>query len=259
MSLSLPAVAAGAQAPPPLCPLQELGFAAADAQRMRRALHAPLGLVLVVGPRRSGLSTTLGALLGAAPEPGLSCDDPIPILLDPPPSPAAARRAMASIPVGRRVFSSLHLERAAHVFGHFRALGVSPALLARDLLLVVAQGRVARLCVACRQPDRSSDLRQALALATNSWLEGTPVQACAARAGGCERCAGSGHAGHALVYEVLAVDPGVRALAEQGTVGIEMEQALFGDGHNLWDSGLRLVARGICSLAGLRAVVREPA
>jgi type II secretory ATPase GspE/PulE/Tfp pilus assembly ATPase PilB-like protein len=237
-----------------------LGFDPADVQSLRHTLRAPLGLVLAVGPQRSGLSTTLAALRAALPDNAALATDAGPglVFLDPAPSPAAARRAIAAIPAGCRVFSTLALERAAHVFGHYRALGLPPALLARDLLLVVAQRRVARLCPACRQPDRSADLRHTLALATNSWLSGISVAACTPHPGGCGGCAGSGHAGHALVYECLVVDSGVRALAEQGSVGLELEQALFAGGRSLWDHGLRLVARGVCSLTALRAVVREP-
>jgi len=237
--------------------LEELGFDAADAQILQHAVRAPLGLVLAVGPGRSGLSTTLAALRAALPADAAG-RPPGELLLDPPPSPAALRRAIAAVPAGHRVFSSLALERAAHVFGHFRASGLNPALLARDLLLVVAQRRVTRLCPACRQPDRGTALRHALALASNSWLSGTAVEACVPRPGGCESCAGSGFAGHVLAYEYMRVDSGVRALAEQGTVGLDLEQAIFADGRSLWDSGLRRVARGDCSLDSLRAAVREP-
>ena len=240
--------------------LEDLGFHGADLPPVRRAVRAHQGLVLVVGPRRSGLSTTLAALHSVPP----ACIDaagsvkPADLLLDPPPSPAATRRAIAAIPAGRRVFSSLALERAPHVFGHFRAMGLSPARLARDLLIVVAQQLVARLCPACRLPDNSAELRQALAQATNSWLDGTPVAACVARAGGCAQCGGSGYAGHLLVYECLVVDSAVRAMAELGAIGLAMEQALFAHGSSLWDHGLRSIAQGLCSLASLRCGVREP-
>jgi type II secretory ATPase GspE/PulE/Tfp pilus assembly ATPase PilB-like protein len=240
--------------------LAQLGLETADEAAIQRLVQQPLGLVLVVGPRRSGLSTTLAALAGVLPVPsGAACgSEPDLLLLDPPPAPAALRRAIASIPVGRRVFSSLPLERAAHVFGHFRALGLSPALLARDLQLVIAQRLVRRLCVACRQPDRSADLRGAMAQAANSWLADTAWEAFCARTGGCAQCAGQGTAGHVLAYELMAVDSGVRALAEQGAIGLDMEQALFADGRSLWERGLRLVACGLCSLDALRAAVREP-
>jgi type II secretory ATPase GspE/PulE/Tfp pilus assembly ATPase PilB-like protein len=240
--------------------LAQLGLEAPDEDAMRRVVAEPLGLVLAVGPRRSGLSSTLAALAATLPAPpaaGLLAGPDL-LVLDPAPSPAAVRRAIASIPVGRRVFSSLSLERAAHVFGHFRALGLSPALLARDLQLVIAQRLVCRLCPACRQADRSAALRGAMAQAANSWLSDTVWEACAARPGGCVQCTGTGSAGHALAYELMVVDTGVRALAEQGAIGLEMEQALFADGRSLWDHGLRLVARGMCSLAALRAAIREP-
>jgi len=245
---------------PAACPLESLGFDPADSELLRRTVRAPSGLVLVVGPRRSGLSTTLAALRAALPPAADLPPDAEPdlLFLDPPPSPAAALSAIASIPGGCRVFSSLALERAAHVFGHFHALGLPPSRLARDLLLVVAQCRVARLCPTCRQPDRSADLRQAFALASNTWLHGVPVAACLPFPGGCAACAGTGFSGHALAYECLVVDAGVRALAEHGSIGLELEQALFAGGRSLWDHGLRRVAAGVCSLGALRAAVREP-
>ncbi len=276
MPAKLPTAAQAAVPPPaphaaPTRTLAQLGLEPQDELRVQRALRQALGLVLVVGPRQSGRSTTLAALQAALPPPVAAPlhgsgtftapDQPGVIgstVLDPAPSPSTLLRACAAIASGRRVFSSLTLERAAHVFGHFRGRGLAPPALARDLLLVVAQQRVAHLCPACRQPDNSADLRSVIAQAANSWLENTAIQACAARPGGCAQCAGQGYSGTALAYELLPVDSGVRAMAEQGAIGLDMEQALFTEGRSLWDQGLRLVARGICSLAALRAAVREP-
>ena len=232
--------------------LEQLGLEPHDLQRIRAILRQPLGLVLVAGPRQSGRSTTLAAML-----PAVTASDAA-LLLDPPASWSALRGALGTIVQGRRVFACLTLERAAHVFGHFRQRGLSPAALARDLLLVLAQQRVRRLCTACREPDHSADVRNVLAQAANSWLEDTVRETFSARPGGCPRCSGTGYAGCALAYELLAVDSAVRAMAEQDAVGLDMEQALFSDGRSLWDQGLRLVARGTSSLAALRAAVREP-
>jgi MSHA biogenesis protein MshE len=49
-------------------PLEDLGVEPAAAERLRTALRQSAGLVLVAGPPRSGGSTTLSALLAAAPE-----------------------------------------------------------------------------------------------------------------------------------------------------------------------------------------------
>jgi type II secretory ATPase GspE/PulE/Tfp pilus assembly ATPase PilB-like protein len=239
--------------------LAQLGLEAADAAAIHRQLGEPQGLVLVVGPRRSGLSRTLAALAALLPAAGGAHGAAVPdLLLDPPAAPPVLRRAIASVPLGRRVLATLALERAAHVFGHFHALGVDPALLARDLQFVIAQRLVRRLCAACRQADHSAALRSAMAQAANSWMSGTACEAGIARPGGCAQCAGRGTAGVALAYELLIVDAGVRALVEQGSFGLGMEQTLFTDGRSLWDHGLLLVARGLCSLPDLRAAVREP-
>jgi type II secretory ATPase GspE/PulE/Tfp pilus assembly ATPase PilB-like protein len=250
--------------------LETLGLEPADAHRVHRALQQPLGLILVAGPRQSGRSTTLSALLRALPAP-LPVGAPPParppterppdtrcLVLDPAPSPATLRHAVETIGAGRRVFASVALERAAHVFNHYRTRGLAPAALARDLLLVIAQQRVHRLCSQCREHDRSAELRGVLAQAANSWLEGTAITPCSARAGGCAHCGGTGYRGSALVYELLPIDAGARALVESGAIGLDMEHALFADGRSLWDQGLRLLARGITALAALRAAVREP-
>ena len=47
-------------------PLDKLGFAKGPLASLRRAAHAPSGLIAVCGPRRSGCSTTLYALLAEA-------------------------------------------------------------------------------------------------------------------------------------------------------------------------------------------------
>ena len=47
-------------------------------------------------------------------------------------------------------------------------------------------------------------------------------------------------------------------MVEAGAIGLDLEQALFADGRSLWDHGLRQVACGLCSLAWLRRMVREP-
>lgn len=242
--------------------LAALGFEAADAARMRRRLAQPLGLVVVGGPRGGGVTTTLRALRAAVPPPP---DDPAgpdggtapPALLLDPVAEDVVPAVLASIVQGRRILCGLYLERAAHLFAQWRALGIAPDFLARQLLFVVAQCRVRRLCPACRCPDPSDAPRHALARATNSWLT-EPATVYTARAGGCPKCAGTGHQGWALAYELLDLDAGARVLVEGGTLGLELEQALFADGRSLWDHGLRLLARGNCSLAALQQAIREP-
>ncbi len=242
-----------------------LGLDAADSALIHRRLRQPLGLAVVGGPRGGGVSTTVRALRAAVPPAAVDAagggtDAPAalpPLLLDPVAAADDLPAIVSTIAQGRRVLCGVHLERAAHLFAQWRAIGVGPDLLARYLLFIVAQCRVRRLCPCCRRPDTADTTRQVLAQATNSWLTG-PVTPFAAGAGGCPQCAGTGHQGWALAYEILDMDAGARVLVENGVLGLDLEQALFADGRSLWDHGLRLLARGSCSLAALRQAIREP-
>ena len=50
----------------------------------------------------------------------------------------------------------------------------------------------------------------------------------------------------------------MRGLVESSAPPSELEHAIYREGGTLWQSGLRLVARGITSVAALREAVREP-
>lgn len=277
--------------------LVDLGLEPDDLAIVKRTVVQPQGLVLVAGPVRGGRTSTLHAMLDAidpvergvrtiempaawrrdawrqwAPtEPdGLSrkqlratvarlmAEDPGVLLLDVAGVRLPMRRLLAAAESGWLVFAPVAMERAVHVFGHYRARGIAPADLARSLQLVLAQRLVRTLCDHCAQPDDTAELRSVVARAANTWLRAESVGARSARPGGCERCGGSGHRGRALLYEVLEVGAGVRAMAGEGLIGQEMELSALGEGRSLWDHGIRLLARGRVSLRTLRAALREP-
>ncbi len=173
-----------------------------------------------------------------------------------------AQMALRAAQAGCRVFSALDGGRAHHVFPRFRAWGVAATDLADHLALVVAQRLVRALCRHCSLPDESGAAQEALVRATDGWRSPPAardsVPARMANPGGCKHCRGEGYRGHAMVYEWIEVDSGVRSLVEEGVGSTEMERRLLADGRGLWERGLRLVASGVTSLDALRASVREP-
>jgi type II secretory ATPase GspE/PulE/Tfp pilus assembly ATPase PilB-like protein len=286
LSIEIDATAAGGS-------LQDLGFQDADADACARALRLPQGLILVAGPADSGRSSTLRALLDGVDAgsrhvqvhaPGVAgfaaerlCrtavrrggpeqvllrllrHDPDVLLFDAALSAPCARLLLQAATRGCLVLAALPAERAHHAFLHFRALGIAPRELAAVLAFVIAQRLARTLCPSCAEPDASEAVRRATAQAANSWLAGLPLRPSRARQGGCAACSGRGWSGRHLLYEVLEVDGGVRAMAEDDAVGVEMEQLLLAGGRGLWDHGLRRLAEGRLSLEGLRAAVRDPA
>jgi len=193
---------------------------------------------------------------------GLTAVAPDVIFLDVLPAGASGaaylHQATMAVAEGTLVVLALRAERALHTLGSLRVQGVLPADLAPHLLLVMAQRLVRRLCRYCAQPDDSAELRAVLARAANSWLREGALRGARAHPAGCAQCGGSGYHGRALLYELLEIDAGVRAMIEEGVGQIELEQRLLVDGRSIWDQGIRLLARGKISLAALRAALREP-
>jgi type II secretory ATPase GspE/PulE/Tfp pilus assembly ATPase PilB-like protein len=278
--------------------ITELGYEGHDLAQVRRVLAQPDGLVLLTGPTGSGKTTSLYAMLETLDSERLSIqtienpverrhgkwlqyevgkassdterdvflehfrqllrNDPDVIMLGEIRSREVARLAIQAAQTGHMVFSTLHVDRAAQVFGRFRGLGVDPRELCEHLSLVVSQRLVRRLCPRCRVPDERAELPRLLGTAMVSWLEWDPKATHRAGNGGCPHCNHTGYRGRMVVYEMLEIDAGVRSMVEGNVGGLEMEQRLFGGGRSLWDQGLRLVARGQTSIDALRESVREP-
>jgi len=278
--------------------LGALGYEENDLALVRRVLAQPDGLVLLTGPTGSGKTTALYAMLETLDPERLSIqtienpverrygkwlqyevgkaasdterdvflehfrqllrNDPDVLMLGEIRSREVARLAIQAAQTGHLVFSTVHVDRAAQVFGRFRGLGVDPRELCEHLSLVVSQRLVRRLCPRCRVPDDRPELAALLGTAAVAWLEWDPRRTRRAAPGGCEACNHTGYRGRAVVYEMLEVDAAVRGMVEGNAGGLEMEQRLFAGGRSLWDQGLRLVARGTTSLEALRESVREP-
>jgi len=145
-------------------PLGELGFDEATQARLRRAAQARAGLIVVCGPRRSGCTTTLYALLAVAASPerrvvtldarssadylgalGRLAEDPPDVLL-------AERLHQAEVwsalrpetLVSTLVLGEMRAGDVLGALGQLRDCGVKGALLASSLRLVVAQRLVQR-------------------------------------------------------------------------------------------------------------------
>jgi len=273
-------------------------YEAADLEAIRRAVGAPSGLVLVVGPAGSGKTTSLYSMLelldpqrrsiqsvesrirrkvdhwlqfelpadawrgqAALWKQGLGrllLNGPDAILLGQIASPGVARLVLEAVRAGCLVLSTMALERASSVLAELRRLQVQPAQVPEALSLVIAQRWISRLCADCSQPDERPEVRHALAAALNTWLAQAPVRARRAAPSGCPRCHASGYRGRSLTYELIEVDGRARGLIGSGADAVELERALLADGRTLWDQGLARVADGTTSLDALRNAVRAP-
>jgi type IV pilus assembly protein PilB len=165
--------------------LSALGFWGTGLAALKDVLRSPHGLVIVAGPRHSGVSATLFSLLkdlnsplvsvatvesgvkhrlpginqtylkgGMAVQDGLLAalrQDPNIIMLDNLPDGHTADLAVHAASSGHLVLAGLHAENSIAAALRIRHSGVEPFLLASTLRLSIGQRLVRRLCPDCRE------------------------------------------------------------------------------------------------------------
>jgi MSHA biogenesis protein MshE len=261
--------------------LDALAMPAPILKRLRAALGASSGMVLVTGPTGSGKTTTLYAALAElnAPEtkiitvedpveyrlPGLNqvqvnekveltfsrvlraClrQDPDVILVGEMRDTETAEIGLRAALTGHLVLSTLHTNSAAGTPMRLRDMGVAPYMVALGVRLVIAQCLVRTICKHCRSEAEPAPHER-------EWLAADEAAAPTRvfEGGGCPACHGSGYAGRSAVYEMLEMTPALMHLANaDDPAGFAAEaQRAFAE-HSLRRAVLRLVAEGRTTLA----------
>ena len=261
--------------------LEGLGFEAADADTLLRAVRAPAGMLLVTGPTGSGKTTTLYACLSAmngGREKIITIEDPVeyelPSILQIPVNEKkeltfarglrsilrhdpdkvmvgeirdqeTAGIAVQAALTGHLVVSTLHANNAFDVVSRFTHMGLDLHELVAALSCVTAQRLVRRLCPSCRV-ERSYDGGALSALGLDGEVApGTRAHA----ATGCEACDGTGYRGRLVVAELLVLDHVLREMiVERRPASALREHARASGMTSLREAALRHAVAGRTSL-----------
>jgi MSHA biogenesis protein MshE len=252
-------------------------------KRLRAALNASSGMVLVTGPTGSGKTTTLYAALSElnSPEtkiitvedpveyrlPGLnqvqvndkvdltfarvlrSClrQDPDVILVGEMRDQETAEIGLRAALTGHLVLSTLHTNDAASTPMRLRDMGIPAYMVALGLRLVIAQRLVRLVCPNCRTDQQPMPHER-------EWLAqdlGDKVDAHRYQHGaGCVSCHDTGYKGRMAVYEMLEMTPELVHLANQDDpAGFSVEaRRAFAD-FTLRRSAMKLVFEGKTTVA----------
>ncbi|MBI3944873.1 MAG: Flp pilus assembly complex ATPase component TadA [Armatimonadetes bacterium] len=238
--------------------LERIGVSAREAARLRPLLAAVNGLLLVAGPTGSGKSTVLYSLVQALDRDGryvASVEEPVyyrlpgvlqthvnrragvtpetalrtleaagaeVILLTHICGPEEARAALEAAQGESLVLSALHASHAVAALGRLRQFGLPPYLIASGLQGILSVRLARRVCPECRQ-DAPVTPEEAAAL-------GIPRDATVAKGVGCEACRRTGYKGRVGLYELLAVDAGVRRLVAAEAPANDIQQAALSAG-----------------------------
>ena len=213
--------------------LEELGYQADDVAQLRDIFARPAGLILVTGPTGSGKSTTLHAALrmqSLIERNVLTIEDPVEyrvpgtcqtevnrragyefgtamryflrhdpdiMLVGEIRDAETAQMAIDAASTGHLVLSTLHVGSVFGIVPRLRLLGIDSESIAENLVTVINQRLVRRICPNCREQRAPS--RQ-----ERDFLgEETPDLIWFGR--GCTHCHGSGYFSRLPVYEMVII------------------------------------------------------
>jgi type IV pilus assembly protein PilB len=149
------------------------------------------------------------------------------------------------------VFSTLHTNAALGSIPRLLDIGVSPDILAGNIIGIIAQRLVRKLCPECKQAHEPSDLERNLL-----GLKSTDRHQNIYAAKGCARCENQGYRGRIAVIEVLRFDADLDELiARRGTQRELLRMALSKGFRPLAEVGAQRVLDGSTSLEEISRVV----
>ena len=266
--------------------LEDLGFLPEDVRRMEKVFARPHGLILITGPTGSGKSTTLHAALRMQPvieRNVLTVEDPVEyrvpvacqtevnrragyefanamrhflrhdpdiILVGEIRDSETARAALDASSTGHLVLSTLHVGGIFGVVPRLKLLGVDSETIAENLVAVLNQRLVRRICPHCRCERAASEEE-------HQWL-GEQARPTLFQGLGCAHCRGSGFLGRVPVYELLIVQREMAdAIAADQPRGALSELATRGGLRPILDLSRQRVLAGETTLQEIERAVGE--
>ena len=293
--------------------LDELGMSPHALAELRRMMERPEGVILVTGPTGSGKTTTLYSILAHLDREAINImtledpveypmnrirqtsvneavkldfangvrslmrQDPDIILVGEIRDADTAAMTFRAAMTGHQVYSTLHTNSAVGAIPRLLDIGVTPGVLAGNIIGIVAQRLVRRLCPECRKPAAATAAAAAAAAAAQdnragsrdgrrseeaeggggARAEGTrPPPIPPFRPVGCLRCDHQGYRGRIALTEVLRFDAELDTLVARRAPAHELLEAAERRGFvTLARDAMRRVADGSSTLEEISRVV----
>ena len=270
-----------------IVPLDRIGLDAPQQEQLRRMMARPEGIILVTGPTGSGKTTTLYSMLNHINHEGVNImtledpveypmamirqtsvaeaakldfangirsmmrQDPDVILVGEIRDTDTAEMAFRAAMTGHQVFSTLHTNSALGAIPRLLDIGVLPDIMAGNIIGVIAQRLVRKLCPHCRKayPAGKEELR----LLGLDRPRQTPILY---RPTGCQQCEYQGYRGRIAIMEILRIDGDLDELIVRRATHREIHNTAIEKGfRTLAEDGLRRAAEGMTSLEEVARVV----
>ena len=237
--------------------IDALGFDASDLKKVKSAIDAPQGMILVTGPTGSGKTTTQYAALQRINREDiniLTAEDPIEYNLDGVAQVnvkenigltfAASLRsflrqdpevilvgeirdketvdiAVKAALTGHLVFSTLHTNDSVSTITRLLNMGVEPYLISSSVTLIIAQRLARRICHSCKVVDTTVN-EDVLRSISFSIEESTRIKTY--KGEGCDECNSRGTKGRRGIYEVLKITDRIQEAILDNVSVLEIEK-----------------------------------
>ncbi len=270
-----------------IVPLDKLGLDDQQMSLMKLMVARPEGIILVTGPTGSGKTTTLYSVLNHINEEGvniMTLEDPVEypmamirqtsvaesanldfsngirsmmrqdpdiILVGEIRDADTAEMAFRAAMTGHQVFSTLHTNSALGAIPRLLDIGVLPDIMAGNIIGIIAQRLLRRLCTHCRKPyPAESHECKLIGVASG---QPAPI---IYRAAGCDHCEYQGYRGRIAIMEMLRLDHDLDDLIGRRAPQREIRTMALSKGfRTLADDGLRRVLDGSTSIEEVGRVI----
>ena len=269
-----------------IIPLERMGLRTSTLEQLKLMMTRPEGILVVTGPTGSGKTTTLYSLLSHRNTEAvniMTLEDPVeyPVTMMRQTSVAevnkvdfangirsimrqdpdiilvgevrdadTATMAFRAAMTGHQVFTTLHTNSALGAFPRLIDIGISPDIMAGNIIGVVAQRLVRVLCPHCKEPAKpSDDERKILGVKRNEAIQ-------IFKHSGCKRCNQNGYRGRMAIMELLRIDSDMDSLIARRAHFDELRNMALAKGFNtLADDGVRRILEGYTSIEEVMRVI----
>ena len=269
-----------------IVPLEDLDLAEENRQLLKLMMARPEGIILVTGPTGSGKTTTLYSMLSYLnnesvnimtledpveyPIPmirqssighsskmnfadgirSLMRQDPDIILVGEMRDLETSEMGFRAAMTGHQVFSTLHTNSAIGAFPRLLDIGVLPDIMAGNIIGVIGQRLIRRLCKSCKSEQPITDVEKKLL------GDGGQDLTTVFHAEGCKNCNQTGYKGRIALLEILRMDADLDELVVKKVSQRELLKAAKEKGYTtLADDGIAQVLKGRTTLDELSRVV----
>ncbi len=269
-----------------IIPLERMGLRSSTLAQLKLMMTRPEGILVVTGPTGSGKTTTLYSLLSHLNDETvniMTLEDPVeyPVSMMRQTSVAevnkvdfangirsimrqdpdiilvgeirdqdTATMAFRAAMTGHQVFSTLHTNSALGAFPRLTDIGISPDIMAGNIIGVVAQRLVRVLCPQCKEPVKPTDEeRKILSVKRNEAIQIYKHK-------GCKRCNQTGYRGRMAILELLRIDSEMDSLIARRAHLDELRKMALDKGFTtLADDGVRRILEGYTSIDEVMRVI----